>query len=62
MLTFDKRPFSPYRLGVSAKTSARDWKLAKSWLLRELSRKDVPQGSTIRGVVAARHLSRKGPP
>jgi RNA polymerase sigma factor (sigma-70 family) len=25
-------------LGVSAETSARDWNLAKSWLLRELSR------------------------
>jgi len=29
-------------LGVSAETSARDWKLAKSWLLRELSGKNAP--------------------
>ena len=29
-------------LGVSAETSGRDWKLAKSWLLRELSGKDAP--------------------
>lgn len=33
-------------LGVSPETSARDWKLAKAWLLRELAGKEAPPRSS----------------